>query len=479
MPQLFGFDEVEIRGPKPVPLIGVAKSLYQLLDDPVGVVMRLRERGDVVTLIDRNPAVVCVFGPERNREILSNPAVFRHDETLFRGPPGSAMDTMRLCTITLNGDAHRRHRKLMQPAFHKSALDNHAAQIVTVTRAMLDHWKLDEVSPVDRLCRETTLAVAMRCLYGLDMSDAASELGHIATEWASTATEPATLLLPLDLPGTSYRKVLRLGNDVFVRLRALLDNKRGSAEHQDVMALLLNARDAEEAPLSDDEVIAEAAMLFVAGHETTAMTLAWTLLLLERHPEVHEALTAELDAVLGGRDPHPEDLPRMQVLDRVIRESMRIIASVPMLFMRVCAEATTVGGFAVPKGSNVMLSPLATHHDPTLYPEPKRFLPDRWIDATPVPYGYLPFGVGPRTCIGMLFAERALRIMLPMIMQRFRFSIPAGTRIDRLTRGNILKARQGLPMRIESATRPATRRVLHPIVGDLCELLEEAGPVRS
>jgi cytochrome P450 len=269
----------------------------------------------------------------------------------------------------------------------------------------------------------------------------------------------------------SYRKVLRLGEAVMNRLLALIEGKRSiGGEQKDAMALLLSARDDDEQPLSDDELVAEAASLFVAGHETTAQTLTWTLLLLERHPDVHTKLMDELDAVLGGRDPGPEDLPRMVVLDRVIKESMRILASVPLLFMRVCAEATTVGGFAVPKGCNVVLSPLATHHDPTLYPEPKRFLPDRWIDTTPVPYGYLPFGAGPRTCVGMLFAERALRLMLPMILQRFRVSIPAGARIDRLTRGSILKPRHGLPMRIEPAA--AGPRQPAPIVGDLHDLLE-------
>jgi cytochrome P450 len=232
----------------------------------------------------------------------------------------------------------------------------------------------------------------------------------------------------------------------------------------------MNAGDDEDAPLSDDELIAEAASLFVAGHETTAMTLTWTLLLLERHPAIHASLTAELETVLGGRDPGLDDLPRMVVLDRVVKESMRLLSSVALLFMRVCSEATTVGGYDLPKSANVVLSPLATHHDPVLYPEPKRFLPDRWIDKAPVPYGYLPFGAGPRTCTGMLFAERALRLMLAMIVQRYRFSIPAGTRIDRRTRATIMRPRHGLPMRIDRASSPA--REPAPITGDILELFE-------
>jgi cytochrome P450 len=471
MPQLFGFDPVSIRGPKPLPIIGVVRSFYELLDDPVAVLMRLRERGEVVALIDRSPAVVCAFGAERNREVLSNPSVFQHDETLFRGPPGSAMEKMRWSSVTINGELHRRHRRLMQPAFQRSALDAYAAEIVAVTRRMLGRWKVGEVEAVDGLCRDAALTMAMKCLYGVDVSGEAHDLGHMAAEWVHAATDPMAFLLPLDLPGTPYRRMVKLGEAVVGRIRALMEHKRGlGGEQKDALALLMSARDEDETSLSDDELVAEAASLFVAAHETTAWTLAWTLLLLDQHPEAHTTLVTELEAVLGDRDPGPEDLPRMVVLDRVVKESMRILSSVPMLFMRVCAEATTVGGFAVPRGCNVLLSPLATHHDPALYPEPRRFLPDRWIGKTPAPYGYLPFGAGPRTCVGMLFAERALRLMLPMILRRFRLSIPEGTRIDRLTRGNILKTCRGLPMRIEPAGSPSRKPAR--IAGNLRDLVE-------
>jgi cytochrome P450 len=471
LPQLFGFDPVAIRGPKVLPFVGLAKSLYWFLEDPVGVIMKLRQQGDVVALVDHSPAVVFVFGAERNREILTNPGIFRHDETLFRGPPGSAMDKMRFSTVTINGDTHRRHRKLMQPAFQKSALDGYAADIVATTRTMLDVWKIGTVSDMDGLCRDAALAMAMKCLYGLDVSKEAHELGHLASEWVKNVSEPTTILLPFDLPGTTYRKTLQLGDAALKRLGGLIEQKRRmGGEQRDAMALLMSAQDDEEKPLSDDELVAEAASLFIAGHETTAMTLTWTLLLLERHPEILSTLMAELETVLGGRDPEPEDIPQMVVLDRVIKESMRIITAVPLLFMRVCAESTTVGGHAVPKNSNIILSPLATHHDPQLYPEPKRFLPDRWIDMKPAPYAYLPFGAGPRICVGMLFAERALRLMLPMILQRFQFSIPRGTRVDRLTRANILKPRHGLPMFIERRSTRAIKPA--PIVGEIHEVLD-------
>jgi len=469
MPKLFGFDQVAIRGPQPRPIIGSFQSLYELLDDPVAVVLRLRQQGEVVCLMDQNPAVVCVFGAERNREILTQPALFQHDETLFKGPPGTEMEKMRFSSVTINGDVHRRHRKLMQPAFQKSALDGYAADIVAVTRVMLKRWKVGQVNAVDSLCREVALAVAIKCLYGLDIGDEADKLGRLAAEWVEVVTAPTTILLPFNFPGLGYRKAMQMGETVAKQLRALIEQKRQlGGEQKDAMSLLMNAHDAEVEPLSDDELVAEAATLFIAGHETTAMALLWTLFLIERHPAVHATLMAELATVLGGRDPQSEDIPHMVVLDRVIKESMRII-SAPLLFMRVCAQATTVGGFEVPPDSNLLVSPLATHHDARLYPEPERFLPDRWLKLTPTPYTYLPFGAGPRACIGMLFSERMLRLVLPMILQRFRFSMPEHTQVDRLTRGNILRPRQAVSMLIEHASAPA--RPPAPIVGNLHELL--------
>lgn len=471
MPQLFGFEKGTIRGPQHLPLIGTMMSLYDLLDDPVKVAMKLRNMGDVVALIDQNPAVVFVFGAERTREILSQPAIFQHDEDLIKAPPGSAMEKMRFGMVVINGDMHKRHRRIMQPAFQKSALDGYAPDIVATTRAMLDQWQTGRVSMVDDLCRETVLAMAMKCFYGLEIGKDAHELGHLAAEWGKTLVAPTTILLPFNIPGLGYWKSLKLGESVIAYLQSILEKKRQmGGEQKDVMWLIMNSRDDEGKPLTGDELLAQSAALFFAGHETTAVTLAWTLMLLERHPEIHTALMAEIDSVLGERDPESGDIPKMVLLDRVIKESMRILPAVPFLFMRVCASLTTVGGFAMPKGSNLMISPLAAHHDPTVYPEPKRFLPDRWANKTPSSYDYLPFGVGARACIGMLFAERALRLILPMILKRFRFSIPAGTQIDRLTRGNILHPLHGIPMQIEPAS--AQPQKLTFIKGNIHELLE-------
>ena len=222
--------------------------------------------------------------------------------------------------------------------------------------------------------------------------------------------------------------------------------------------------------MTDPELFADAAGLFIAGHETTAWTLAWTLFLLDQHPEWQQRLRAELDVVLAGRAPTPEDLPRLRVMDLVVRESMRLIPAVPVLFFRVCAEAVALGSFQLPPGANIIVSPFATHHDPALYEAPRRFLPQRWETLDPGTYAYLPFGAGPRACIGMRFAERSIRMQLALILQKFRVTFEPGTRVDRHVRGNVFMARGGLTATVLPASAPPRPRP--NVSGDVMDLLD-------
>ncbi|MGH8519379.1 MAG: cytochrome P450, partial [Panacagrimonas sp.] len=240
---------------------------------------------------------------------------------------------------------------------------------------------------------------------------------------------------------------------------------------RDAVGLLMAARDATGGGLSEDELMGEALELVVAGHDTSAMTLAWTLFLLDRHPAVLRELKAELDEVLAGRTPTLADLPRLTALDRVVKEGMRVLSPAPMQFLRTCAEdGTVLGAHRLPRHANVLVSPIALHRDARIYPEPRRFRPSRWIDWTPPAYGYLPFGAGPRACVGMVFAAQSVRLMLAMILQKVQLRCVENARVSRLTRGNIMHARHGLAMR---AFSPDTAPVSPLRVrGDVHELVD-------
>jgi cytochrome P450 len=232
---------------------------------------------------------------------------------------------------------------------------------------------------------------------------------------------------------------------------------------------LLRAVDDDGTGFTDEELISEVLTLFVAGHETTAKALSWTMFLLERHPAVLADVLDELDGVLGGRSMTVADIPRLPLLDRVIKESMRVLAPVPILFLRVPSSDLPLGRFTLPKGANVVVSPYATHHDPEIYPEPQRFRPERWEGLRPSIYEYLPFGAGPRICIGAAFSQQALRLMVPTVLQRVRMAVRRDARIDRLTRGNILMPRHGIPARLQAPHR--RRLVPEPVRGDVHEMV--------
>ena len=160
----------------------------------------------------------------------------------------------------------------------------------------------------------------------------------------------------------------------------------------------------------------------------------------------------------------------MPLLDRVIKESMRVISIAPTLFIRVLAEDAEVGGVRLPKRANVIVSPHGTHTDPDLYPRPRHFDPDRWIGLKPAAYSYLPFGTGPRACVGAAFAQQTLRLILPTVLQRTRPALVRDINVSRHTRNNLVRPRYGLP----AFLHPAGTRGLRPepVRGDIHELVE-------
>lgn len=468
MPKLTGFAPMPIPGRAGVPLLGHIPRVFQLFADPIGTLLDLRAYGDVAAVAAGSPAFVCAFGPERNKEVLTNPSGFRHDEDFITGPEGSSLAKLSKVLVSINGELHKQHRKLMMPAFAKAALDRYAPGIVEVSEAMIERWPIGEVADLDVLMRNLALCVAVRSLFGLDVRSGADELGALAVELVDSLTTPLTVLLPHDLPGFPYRRATRLGDRMVVEIERLIAQKRAGGPTDDALALLVKAVD-EQGGLTDAELIGETLTLFIAGHETTAKTLTWTLFLLERHPTILAALLDELDGVLGGRSVTIDDLPALPLLERVIKESMRVLTPVPILFLRVPSADIPLGRFVLPKGANVVISPFVTHHDAALYREPERFDPERWTSLDPTPFEYLPFGAGPRMCIGAAFARQALRLMLATVLQRVRFSLVRGVEISRLTRGNILMPKRGVPVRLQAPHRE--RLVVEPIRGDIGELV--------
>ncbi|MEY2930488.1 MAG: hypothetical protein RL033_1237, partial [Pseudomonadota bacterium] len=257
---------------------------------------------------------------------------------------------------------------------------------------------------------------------------------------------------PLDWPGLPYRRWLNLTHAIDRDTRRIIEDRRRQPNGGgDILSALLQATDGEGVALDEDELIGHAGVLFAAGHETSSNALCWTLALLSQHPDVAAALDDELAGTLRGSAPRVEQLAALPLLDGVVKESLRLLPPAP-LNHRIAAHDTELGGHVIPRGTELLSSVYHTHRMPEVYEHPGRFSPTRWERLDPGPYAYSPFGAGPRMCIGASFALMEIKLVLAILLQRFRLSLPPGTRVGRAV-SITMRPDPGLPMRIHGRDR--------------------------
>ena len=222
--------------------------------------------------------------------------------------------------------------------------------------------------------------------------------------------------------------------------------------------MLLHTQDEESGmQLTEDEILGHMGVFFAAGHETSANTLTWTLLLLAQHPQVAADLLDEVEGVLHGDPPTVEQLQRLPLLDRVVKESMRVLPSAPWNW-RVLSQPTEFGGYTLPAGTEIFVSIYHTHHMPDLYPQPEVFDPGRWEHIAPSIFEYQPFSAGPRMCIGASFAIMEIKIILAMLLQRYRLQCLPRPTVNR-SGLVVITPKGGLPMSIHQQDRQFTQGV--------------------
>lgn len=460
-----------IRGPRRIPLLGPDGGLLRFFSDPVAQLFSLHKQyGRVAAVSDRDPALVCAFAPEHNRTILSDARRFEnHAEVPIKMPPDSAPLRLNTALTSMNGDTHRRQRRMMMPAFSRESVEGHRDAMAAVADERLARLRPGDSIDFAAEAIELSLRLAMRCLFGIEVGDDADSLGRLGLRYLQGMTSPAAMFLPFRFPGSPYARFLDTSDKLERAIRALIAERRHrGAGGRDVLSILIGAHDDDGSAFSDAELVGQSAVLFIASHETTAQTLTWTLFLLSQHPAVMNALDEEL-RVLGGAAPSVADLGRLPLLDRVVKESMRLIPATPFLFMRRATEPFQLDEHALPAGSVVILSSLVTHRLPELYERPDSFAPERWEKIAPTTYEYLPFGAGPRTCIGGTFAAQAIRVVLASLLQRFHVELQPGVSLHRKVQGITLGTRSGLPLRL--VERGAARAV-RPVGGDYADLVD-------
>jgi cytochrome P450 len=333
--------------------------------------------------------------------------------------------------LTSEGDDWRRHRKLMAPSFQRGEISAYASVMVERARAFTAAQRRGAVIDIHSAMMHLTLDILVRALFGTRVSRAA-EVERLLEALTRDYRPPAIawrLVLPEWLPVPSRRRLRRVRGELDAILLDLLAERSAraaprvsSGEPQDLLGRLMAERDTQGS-LSEASLRDEAMTLFLAGHETTALSLTYALRLLALHPEELALLRAEISEVLGDRAASYSDLARLPRARAVIDETLRLYPPA-WAIGRQPYEDTTVAGLVVPKGTQVIVCPWVLHRDARFFSEPGRFWPARWLSAPPPPrYSYLPFGAGPRVCIGSHFALAEAALVLVTLLQSARFEL--------------------------------------------------------
>lgn len=416
-------------------------SMREIRRDPLGFfTMCAREYGDFVPVrfgpamgfFVNHPDLIESVLVTHNRDFIKSLALQRSRFLLGNG------------LLTSEGDLWRRQRQLMQPAFHRDRVAGYGRIMVEHTRRMLDGWDAvatpadgDREMPEQRMLdiheemMHLTLSIVAKALFNADVSDEADEVGEALAValHAFDVRSNAIFLFPDWVPTptnlTSRRAVGQLDRIVY----GIIEERRASGEDPgDLLSMLLQAQSESGVTMTDKQVRDEAMTLFLAGHETTALALSWTLYLLSQHPHEEERLVAELRDVLGGRAPGVEDMRRLRYTEMVVTESMRLYPPA-WAIGRQAVRDVEIGGRAVQKGDIILMSQWVMHRDGRYFENPERFDPERWSGdfARQIPkFAYFPFGGGPRHCIGSSFAMMEAVLLTAAIVQRYHLELVPG-----------------------------------------------------
>lgn len=337
--------------------------------------------------------------------------------------------------LTSEGEFWRRQRRLAQPAFHRDRIASYADVMVSYTERMLRDWADGQRRDAQNDMMQLTLQIVAKCLFDADVTDDSAEASLAMEEITNSFTNRTNYVfrVPLWVPtGANLRFKRARARIERIVYRMIAERRARGEDRGDLLSMLLHAQDEDDGSVMTPRQLRDEAMtLFLAGHETTANTLAWAFTLLSAHPEVEARLLAEVDEVLGERSPGFGDLPRLTYCDWVITETLRVRPTV-WLLGREAIEPVTIGGLDVPVGLTLFMSQWVLHHDARFYDDPSAFRPERWGDGLlkRLPrYAYFPFGGGPRICIGNSFAQMEAVLLLATIARRFRVRLAPGATV--------------------------------------------------
>lgn len=431
----------------PAGMLSYPKRFIEYCRDPLDYLTRVARRyGDVVLLQSFGMPFYMFNHPDDIEEILRRKhRCFKKDFYIV-----SLLPLLGNGLLTSDGEAWRRQRVMAQPAFQARQIPQYAATMVEYAAEATSSWRPDQTLDIHQEMMRLTARIVTKTLFDADVNDAVEGIGkdlEVAMAFYANplAMWPAWRHVPTPT-NLRFAKTLRRLNAIIFRL---IQERRaaGTEGRGDLLSRLLEAQDEQGRKMSDTEMRDQLMTLFLAGHETTALTLSFAFYLLAQNPDSENLLHAELDRVLAGRLPTVGDVPELPYAEWVIKESMRLYPPA-WTIGREALEDCEIGGYFVRKGTQVLMSQWVVQRDPRYWEEADRFNPSRWGEEKTknLPRcAYFPFGDGPRICIGNSFAMMEAILILAAIAQRFRLDLVPGQKL-RLVPSVTMRPRDGIKM---------------------------------
>ena len=451
-------------------------QLYRWIAHPIEFMEEAaRRHGECFVMrFPGNPPFVFTSNLEMIRQVFTG-----RPEDLYSGPMNRVTEPLvgKHSLLLLDGEEHIRERRMMTPSFHGERMLAYGQSMRESASRAIARWQPGRTLTLHEEFQDITLDIILKTVFGFSEGEMIERFRELFVRLLNMGSHPSVTFLSALLPADQLHRLLALGRDpialgplkadvsralpwtllsrltreVDASLHAEIARRRaeGIEGREDVLSMLMQARDEDGQPMSDQELRDEAITLLAAGHETTATALAWTFHHVLQRPEVEEKLRAEIHQVAGTEPLAPGQVNRLEYLDATVKETMRLLPVAPAVG-RVLQRPMKIGPWELPAGVAVLPCIYLTQHRPDLWPEPERFEPERFVGKRLSPYEYFPFGGGARRCLGMAFATYEMKIVLAEILRRVKLRAATRYVLRMKRRGVTLAPADGVPVVIES-----------------------------
>lgn len=424
-------------------------QLIKWITDPLGFQDKYsREFGDIFTVhLGALGTSVIIGNPQAIQDIFSQDSKFDQGRANHLAEPLLGRNSLML----IDGDRHRRERKLLMPPFHGERLQSYAEQICFITQQVAKQWQVGQPFVARTVMQQISLEVILQIVFGLSEGKRYQQIKPLLTDWLDMTDSPlrSSLLflrfLQQDWGAWSpWGRMQQRQHQVHDLLQAEIEERRTleTEERGDVLSLMMAARDENGQAMTDTELRNELITILFAGHETTATTLAWALYQIHQQQTVHQKLLQELDRL--GEDSSPMTIAQLPYLNAVCQETMRMYPVLPVIFPRIAKSPVKIAGHWFDAETKLMPTNYLVHYREDLYPNPHQFKPERFLERQYTAFEYFPFGGGNRRCLGYALALLEMKLVLATILSQYQLALAEDKPVKLQRRGFTLAPTGGV-----------------------------------